>query len=305
MSLVLEEVTMTTLAAAIKPKIEILDLGLALYAGFTLKDKTHENGFSTRLTDSHAPVTFAEISGLTGIPLSHTVLTAKWPHGDRVAIIKDLADTCIDQRFGTRNPSLSADKYGFENSCDGLVTNSHEFTLGVQSADCPMLFLHDPVSGVIGAIHCGWKPLVRGIIYSAVRAFKNLGSNPLNILAYLSPGAGDGVYEFGVNDSTRNIFADANREGLLEPQHKFIRPIEQAAKRALANCLGRLESEINNPAFALTFLATEDLRLAGIDVNNITVDQRSSILDPTLHSHRRDGDASGRSFGFIRFADQD
>jgi copper oxidase (laccase) domain-containing protein len=291
---------MNSTAPTATKRIEFIDFGPSVQAGFTLRDPRHRNGFSTRLTDPDTPVVLAEISGLTGIALSHTVLPANWPHGKRVATISGISDTVIDQRFGTRNPNLPIDAFGFANSCDGLVTKSENFTLGVQSADCPMLFMHDPQNGVIGAIHCGWKSLVRGIIISAVRAFKDLGSKPADVLAYLSPGAGDRVYEFGITDATRAIFEDVSREGLLDPQNGFITNMTSSAREQLSTALNRKRSDITNPAFALTALASEDLRLAGLVKKNIRVDPRSSILEPSMHSARRDGLASGRSIGFIR-----
>ena len=48
--------------------------------------------------------------------------------------------------------------------CDGFVTNEPGVPIAVFMADCLPVLLHDPVHGVIGAVHCGWRSSVGDIL---------------------------------------------------------------------------------------------------------------------------------------------
>jgi copper oxidase (laccase) domain-containing protein len=48
--------------------------------------------------------------------------------------------------------------------CDGLVTSNPGIALAILGADCAPLLLADPIAGVVGAAHCGWKGLAAGIV---------------------------------------------------------------------------------------------------------------------------------------------
>ena len=62
-------------------------------------------------------------------------------------------------------------------SADGYVTNIPGVPLAVFTADCAPLLLHDPVAGVVGAIHCGWRPVAADIIrhvHAPASAYNNM-----------------------------------------------------------------------------------------------------------------------------------
>ncbi len=72
-------------------------------------------------------------------------------HSDKVVIPSKGPDTAMEIRRG-----------------DALLTDQKKLVLTVHTADClPILFYSD--SGIIGAIHSGWRGTVRGITISAVR----------------------------------------------------------------------------------------------------------------------------------------
>ncbi|MFA6857736.1 MAG: polyphenol oxidase family protein [Treponema sp.] len=69
---------------------------------------------------------------------------------------------------------------------DGMITRQAGLLPVVTVADCMPLFLYDPVTGVFGAVHSGWKGT--GIIGEAVRAAeKNYGARPENICVAVGP----------------------------------------------------------------------------------------------------------------------
>ena len=63
-------------------------------------------------------------------------------------------------------------------TCDGFVTNEPDVPLAVFMADCLPALLHDPVAGVIGAVHCGWRGSVADILGAAVAQLCALGAHP-------------------------------------------------------------------------------------------------------------------------------
>ncbi|MCC2724216.1 polyphenol oxidase family protein, partial [Phocaeicola vulgatus] len=62
---------------------------------------------------------------------------------------------------------------------------------------CLPVLLADPVTGVIGAAHCGRRGLERGIIESTVELMKLKGADPTNIIATLGPHICGDCYEVG------------------------------------------------------------------------------------------------------------
>lgn len=70
---------------------------------------------------------------------------------------------------------------------DGYVTNEPGVPLAVFTADCVPLLLQDPVAGVVGAVHCGWRPTAADIVKNALEAMVSLGAAPENIRAAIGP----------------------------------------------------------------------------------------------------------------------
>lgn len=80
---------------------------------------------------------------------------------------------------------------------DAMVTATRGLVLGVLTADCGPLLLHDPVAGVIGATHSGWKGTLANISTATIKAMQALGAQPHNITAVLGPCIAADSYEVG------------------------------------------------------------------------------------------------------------
>ena len=48
--------------------------------------------------------------------------------------------------------------------CDAILTNKRKICIGILTADCVPTLIYDPVKGIIGAIHSGWRGAFKGII---------------------------------------------------------------------------------------------------------------------------------------------
>lgn len=70
---------------------------------------------------------------------------------------------------------------------DGYVTNEKNVPLAVFTADCVPLIMEDAVSGVVGAIHSGWRSTVADIEGQAVMQMEKLGAKAENICVAIGP----------------------------------------------------------------------------------------------------------------------
>lgn len=162
------------------------------------------------------------------------------------------------------------DESGLYPDTDALLTSRSGLLLGVRVADCVPMLVFDARKGVIGAVHCGWKPIVSGIVERTVETMRRTwDSDPSNIRAALGPSAGPCCYEIGIEVASR------------------------LSKHAIREHGGRLFADLRSEVV---------LRLgnAGIFTDRIEADAPCTICgESSFYSHRRDGARSGRMMGFI------
>jgi YfiH family protein len=83
---------------------------------------------------------------------------------------------------------------------DAIVTDRIDVTLFMRFADCVPIMLFDPIRGVIGMAHAGWKGTVHKIGRDTVAAMTSqYGSRPGDILAGIGPSIGPDHYEVGAD----------------------------------------------------------------------------------------------------------
>ena len=80
---------------------------------------------------------------------------------------------------------------------DGLVSAVPGVALGVLTADCAPVLMHDAVAGVIGAAHGGWRGALGGIIEATIGRMVALGAECGRISAAIGPRIGPRSYEVG------------------------------------------------------------------------------------------------------------
>ena len=89
---------------------------------------------------------------------------------------------------------------------DGMVTNRPNLALGILSADCAPVLLADPSSGLIGAVHAGWRGAVGGVIESALELMVKNGAKISRIIAAIGPCIGLRSYE--VDSEFKSLFIE-------------------------------------------------------------------------------------------------
>ncbi len=99
---------------------------------------------------------------------------------------------------------------------DSLITDRPETPLAMRFADCAPLLFYDPVRGVIGLAHAGWRGVVRGVGSNTVRAMEQAyGCRPADIQAAIGPCIGPRRYQVGeeVVNAVRDYFGTT--DGLI------------------------------------------------------------------------------------------
>ncbi len=82
---------------------------------------------------------------------------------------------------------------------DAMVTDRPGLALGVITADCTPVLLHDRGAGVIGAVHAGWRGAVAGVLEATVAAMAALGADPAATAAAIGPSIRQPSYEVGAD----------------------------------------------------------------------------------------------------------
>lgn len=126
------------------------------------------------------------------------LVTARQTHSNKVII----ADTSWDHKNHPEG--------------DALVTRAKNLIIGVITADCVPVLLADPQSGIVAAVHAGWKGATSQIIQNTVQTMKSMGAEPSRILAAIGPCIWQDSYE--VNHDFYNNLPDDR--SFFKPSHK-------------------------------------------------------------------------------------
>lgn len=125
----------------------------------------------------------------------------------------------------------------FEYEADGIVTNVRGLPLICYTADCVPVLLCDPESGVVGAVHCGWRGTVADILGNAIDQMISLGALPSSICAAIGPAIDMCCYETGpeVPQEIERLLSD-EAEGTffrLGDSDKFMVDLKETNRRRL------------------------------------------------------------------------
>lgn len=81
---------------------------------------------------------------------------------------------------------------------DAMISQSSDYTLGLKVADCPAVLVYDPETTSYAAIHSGWRGSSQNIVLNTIdRMHADFGSQPENLLAWISPAIQQTSYEVG------------------------------------------------------------------------------------------------------------
>ena len=127
---------------------------------------------------------------------------------------------------------------------DAMVTDRPGLLLGILTADCAPVLLHDETAGVIGAAHAGWKGALSGVTDRTVAAMVALGAKPDRIAAAIGPCIGRVSYEVDDDFARRFEEHDPANERYFAPGRPGHRQFDLAAyvaARLAGAGVGRIE----------------------------------------------------------------
>jgi len=188
----------------------------------------------------------------------------------------------FDHEFGTRAAPLSQDGMASlqqihsadcltatEPGCigegDALITNTPGLAVSVRTADCYPIFLADPVTRAVAAVHAGWRGTASSVVGRALeRMATEFGTRPSDVWAAIGPGIGECCYEVG----------------------------DEVARKFGRASAGRIDLAAEN---------RRQLIAAGVASYRIdSIEACTFCHADRFHSYRRDGDAAGRMISYIR-----
>lgn len=152
-------------------------------------------------------------------------------------------------------------------TADALLTTTPGLGLMVRVADCVPVLLADPGTGVLAAVHAGRAGVALDIVGTTVARMCEAGAGDL--LAWVGPHVCGGCYE-----------------------------VPAAMREEVAAAVPETWAETTWGTPSLDLGAGVRAQLRAHDVEPIVVD-RCTREDTALHSHRRDGAASGRMAGLV------
>ncbi len=84
---------------------------------------------------------------------------------------------------------------------DGLITDEKGIVLQTSHADCPAIFMLDPVKKVVGIAHAGWRGTAAKIAKELANSFVLYYNSAIsNIICALGPGISKCCFEFSKSD---------------------------------------------------------------------------------------------------------
>ncbi len=192
------------------------------------------------------------VAASAGFPASQLRI-ARQVHGTTATVVAALAD-----------PEVSVD-------ADAIVALPGDpWIIGVITADCVPVLLCDPGSGVVAAVHAGWRGMVAGVIGVALEQMQRAGANLETTQAAIGPCIERAAFEVG----------------------------EEVASRFDAALVDRSKPK---PHVDLVAAARAQLRAGGLRAQSIERVGACTHDHPSRwFSYRRDGAPTGQQLAFIQ-----
>jgi YfiH family protein len=148
-----------------------------------------------------------------------------------------------------------------------MVATERGLALSVVTADCAPVLLADPVAGVIGAAHAGWRGALGGVLEAVVERMQDAGAQPRRITAVIGPCIHQPSYQVGPEFEDQFTSADPANARFFRPGPNDRRLFDLpgfAAERLRRVGLGRVEALASDTcADAVRFFSNRRSHLEG------------------------------------------
>lgn len=205
--------------------------------------------------------------------LSDRVVNAGLVHGTNVEIITphNVTDYRRSYFIGNNKKSgVNKMKGGVVLDTDGLVTREKNIFLSVTAADCLPVFFSDPIAGVVGIAHAGWRGIVLGVIGKTLEKMSECGAAKENVSVAIGPHIG--VCHFEIQTDILPRFAQYEKYVIKK----------EGKSQSIANDVTRLFVDLEG-------IVKEQLRAAGIAKTHIETSPLCTFCESqTFFSYRRE-----------------
>lgn len=169
----------------------------------------------------------------------------------------------------------------FEEEADAAVTDRPDLVLVVSAADCFPVLFHDPVTGAVGAAHCGWRGTAARLAENVVATMlREYGARPSDLRVAVGPGIRGTCYQVSAEVADRFVAAGF------------------PAEVATAEPTG---ADPTTYLLDLEAAIASSLSATGVQQDNVQWLGRCTHCEPTeFFSHRRDAGRTGRLWAFVR-----
>jgi YfiH family protein len=148
-----------------------------------------------------------------------------------------------------------------------MVATERGLAISVVTADCAPVLLADPVAGVIGAAHAGWRGALAGVLEAAVELMTEAGAARQRITAVIGPCIHQPSYQVGREFEEQFTAIEPGNAGFFLPGPNDRRLFDLpgfAAERLRRLGLGRVETLASDTcADAARFFSNRRSRLEG------------------------------------------
>ena len=165
---------------------------------------------------------------------------------------------------------------------DAHITRDRKLALGIRTADCMPVMLHDPDSGWIGAIHAGWRGIENEIILKTCDQLRGLGVSFTRARAWIGPHIGAKSFEVGLDVAES-----------LAARFEAVRGHSRAESALSAH------TDLAKAYVDLLVIARAQLASRGISRERVVELAIDTVASPEHCSYRRERESSARQLSFI------
>lgn len=182
--------------------------------------------------------------------------------------------SALNQTHGVEGVCISTEDISFSIEGDYLITNQKRVGLGVLTADCVPIVLHDIKNNVVGIAHAGWRGTLAGIVPQMITHMSSLWNTaPADAKLFIGPSAKGCCYQV-----QQDFFQNLN--------YTYYETMMQRNGNWYFDMLKLLELQMKN---------------SGIDAKQINTDFNfCTICDKRFFSHRRQAENAGRQITIAR-----
>ena len=142
------------------------------------------------------------------------------------------------------------------------------------------IFIYDPTTQIITAIHAGWRGVANNIVPKTINELKSLGGIPEQMRVLIGPHIQMSSFEVDFNVRDEILSSISEPVSLSESiYHRDLNP-----QKSLVDLNQVMKTQLQTSGILFDHLS------------NLYID---TFTDPRFHSHRREKEKAGRQLSFI------